>query len=59
GSQQAIKSFVDIEAANAGDAAFDQFQIKLNEFLNHAFTTNDIPFPNGRHIQLATNDMMH
>lgn len=58
GSQQATKSFADIEAANAGDAAFDRFRIKLNEFLNCAFAANGIPFPNGRCIQLAANDMV-
>lgn len=58
GSQQATKSFADIEAANAGDAAFDRFRIKLNEFLNRAFAANGIPFPNGRRIQLAANDMV-
>ncbi|KAG2034064.1 hypothetical protein BDR03DRAFT_870910, partial [Suillus americanus] len=42
GSQQATKSFAEIEAANAGDAAFDRFQIKLNEFLNRAFAANGI-----------------
>ncbi|KAG1759606.1 hypothetical protein EDD22DRAFT_782332 [Suillus occidentalis] len=58
GSQQATKSFAEIEAANTGDAAFDRFRIKLNEFLNRAFTANGIPFPNGRRIQLAANDMI-
>ncbi|KAG1738055.1 hypothetical protein EDD22DRAFT_982336 [Suillus occidentalis] len=58
GSQQATKSFAEIEAANTGDAAFDRFRIKLNEFLNCAFAANGIPFPNGRRIQLAANDMI-
>ncbi|KAG2344656.1 hypothetical protein BDR05DRAFT_975422 [Suillus weaverae] len=30
----------------------------LNEFLNHAFNANNIPFPNGRQVQLAAEDMI-
>ncbi|KAG1786171.1 uncharacterized protein HD556DRAFT_1434837 [Suillus plorans] len=58
GSRQASKSFADIEAGNAGNPAFDRFRIKLNEFLNHTFAANNIPFPSGRHVQLAAGDMI-
>ncbi|KAG1842193.1 hypothetical protein DFJ58DRAFT_718051 [Suillus subalutaceus] len=57
GSQQVTKSFADIEASNTGNLAFVQFRIKLNVFLNHAFNTNGIPFPDGRRVQLAADNM--
>ncbi|KAG2134077.1 hypothetical protein DEU56DRAFT_950207 [Suillus clintonianus] len=58
GSKQATMSFADIEARSLGDPAFDRFRIKLNGFLNHAFTANQIPFPDGRRIQLTASDMI-
>ncbi|KAG1840105.1 hypothetical protein C8R48DRAFT_621151 [Suillus tomentosus] len=58
GSPQAMQSFADVEASKTGNPAFIQFWIKLNEFLNHAFNANNIPFPNGRRIQLAADDMI-
>ncbi|KAG1893062.1 uncharacterized protein F5891DRAFT_1131386 [Suillus fuscotomentosus] len=59
GSPQAMQSFADVEASKTGNPAFIQFRIKLNEFLNHAFNANNIPFPNGRRIQLAADDTNH
>ncbi|KAG1906807.1 uncharacterized protein F5891DRAFT_1238949 [Suillus fuscotomentosus] len=56
GSPQAMQSFADVEASKTGNPAFIRFQIKLNEFLNHAFNANNIPFPNGRRIQLTADD---
>ncbi|KAG1768576.1 hypothetical protein EV702DRAFT_1181923 [Suillus placidus] len=56
GSPQAMQSFADVEASKTGDPAFIRFQIKLNEFLNHASNANNIPFPNGRRIQFAAED---
>ncbi|KAG1814602.1 uncharacterized protein BJ212DRAFT_1300418 [Suillus subaureus] len=58
GSQQATQSFVDVKASKTGNPAFVQFWIKLNDFLNHTFNANNIPFPNGRQIQLATDDII-
>ncbi|KIK46880.1 hypothetical protein CY34DRAFT_21734 [Suillus luteus UH-Slu-Lm8-n1] len=56
GSPQAMQSFADVEDSKTGNPAFIRFRIKLNEFLNHAFNANNIPFPNGRRIQLAADD---
>lgn len=56
GSPQAMQSFADVEDSKTGNPAFIRFWIKLNEFLNHAFNANNIPFPNGRRIQLAADD---
>ncbi|KAG1887716.1 hypothetical protein F4604DRAFT_1877523 [Suillus subluteus] len=57
-TEQVTKSLADIEASNTGNPAFVQFHIKLNVFLNHAFNTNGIPFPDGRRVQLAADDMI-
>jgi hypothetical protein len=58
GSRQAMKSFADIEVDNIGNPAFDRFHIKLNEFLNRAFTANNIPCPDGRRVRLTVDDMV-
>jgi hypothetical protein len=58
GSKQAIKSFTAIESSNAGNPAFNQFQDKLNGFLNHAFVANDIPLPDGREINLGAGEVV-
>jgi len=58
GSQQATKSFADIEVDNIGNPAFDRFCIKLNEFLNCAFAANHIPYPDGRRVRLTADDMV-
>ncbi|KAG1747038.1 uncharacterized protein EDB91DRAFT_1235854 [Suillus paluster] len=58
GSKQVAMSFTLIEAGSPGNPAFDRFQIKLNDFLNHAFAANSIPFPGGRRIQLIVSDMV-
>ncbi|KAG1726527.1 uncharacterized protein EDB91DRAFT_1239637 [Suillus paluster] len=58
GLQQAMKSFTDIEVAHIGNPPFDRFRIKLNEILNRAFATNNIPFPDGRCVQLTADDMI-
>jgi hypothetical protein len=51
-------SFTLIEAGSLGNPAFERFQIKLNDFLNHVFAANSIPFPGGRQIQLTASDMV-
>ncbi|KAG1761725.1 hypothetical protein EDD22DRAFT_619601 [Suillus occidentalis] len=58
GSKQAAMSFTLIEAGSLGNPAFERFRIKLNDFLNHAFAANSIPFPGGRRIQLVASDMI-
>jgi len=58
GSRQATKSFTDIEVDNIGNSAFNQFHIKLNEFLNRAFAANNIPYPDGRRVRLTVDDMV-
>ncbi|KAG0702765.1 hypothetical protein DFH29DRAFT_982269 [Suillus ampliporus] len=45
GSKQVVMSFADIEADSAGNPVFDRFRIKLNNFMNHVFAANSIPFP--------------
>ncbi|KAG1730396.1 uncharacterized protein EDB91DRAFT_1239095 [Suillus paluster] len=58
GSKQAAISFADIKAGSAGNPAFDRFWIKLNDFLNHTFAANSIPFPGGQCIQLIASNMI-
>ncbi|KAG2120397.1 hypothetical protein DEU56DRAFT_928435, partial [Suillus clintonianus] len=58
GSKRAAMSFTLIEAGSPGNPVFDRFRIKLNDFLNHAFAANGIPFPGGRWIQLVASDMI-
>ncbi|KAG1848377.1 hypothetical protein C8R48DRAFT_750370 [Suillus tomentosus] len=48
GSKQGQHSFSDIACAHETDRAFNDFQTKLNGFLNVFLPQNDIPLPDGR-----------
>ena len=58
GSIQKPLTFQDIKQSNANDKAFDQFQIKLNLFLNNYFQTVRGSYPQGRPIQFKGDDMV-
>lgn len=52
GSQQPLQTLQDLEASHFQDRAFQNFQIKLNGFLNILLPTSGIPLPGGKHIHL-------
>jgi hypothetical protein len=53
GSQQPIQTLRDLEASHFQDRAFQNFRVKLNDFLNILLPTSGIPLPGGKHIHLT------
>ncbi|KAL4061680.1 hypothetical protein V8B97DRAFT_2066336 [Scleroderma yunnanense] len=56
GSAQKPLTFQSIEELNQNDKAFNQFRIKLNQFLNKYFGEVWGSFPDGRCIQFSASD---
>ncbi|KIJ07738.1 hypothetical protein PAXINDRAFT_25695, partial [Paxillus involutus ATCC 200175] len=56
GSTQDPQSFRDLEESRKSDAAFTNFRLKLNDFLNILLPNSRIPLPGGKCIQLMAID---
>lgn len=53
GSQQPVQTLRDLEASHFQDRAFQNFRVKLNDFLNILLPTSGIPLPGGKRIHLT------
>jgi len=53
GSQQPLQTLQDLEASHVQDRAFQNFRVKLNDFLNILLPTSGIPLPGGKRIHLT------
>ena len=53
GSQQPLQTLRDLEASHVQDRAFQNFRVKLNDFLNILLPTSGIPLPGGKRIHLT------
>jgi hypothetical protein len=53
GSQQPFQTLRDLEASHFQDRAFQNFRVKLNDFLNILLPTSGIPLPGGKCIHLT------
>ena len=53
GSQQPLQTLQDLEASHFQDRAFQNFRVKLNDFLNILLPTSGIPLPGGKCIHLT------
>ena len=58
GSAQKPMTFESIEKANHNDKIFEQFRIRLNDFLNNYFRIVHGSFPGDKPIHFSGNDMV-
>ncbi|KIJ58540.1 hypothetical protein HYDPIDRAFT_184182 [Hydnomerulius pinastri MD-312] len=56
GVTQEEQSFRELEESRKSDAAFQNFRVKLNNFLNILLPTSGIQLPGGKRIQLKAED---
>ncbi|KAG1860911.1 hypothetical protein F4604DRAFT_1893733 [Suillus subluteus] len=56
GSRQAVQTFELIEDTHKEDAAFTNFQVKLNDFLTNFLLAIQLPLPGGKRVQLRASD---